>query len=62
MLRDLTPERMKVGDAMIWCMDHAESAQEIVECIAESLSILQTPIPKKVSFQLTLIHNIFKTI
>ena len=49
MLRDLTPECGKVGDAMVWCMDHAESAQEIVECIAESLSILQTPFPKKVT-------------
>ena len=48
-LRDLTPERNKIGDVMVWCLDHAESAEEIVECIAESLSILQTPIPKKVS-------------
>lgn len=44
----MTPERTKVGDAMVWCLDHAESAEEIVECITESLSILQTPIPKKV--------------
>ncbi|KAL3847445.1 hypothetical protein ACJMK2_018351 [Sinanodonta woodiana] len=49
MLRDLTPERVKIGDAMVWCLDHADSAEEIVECIAESLSILQTPIPKKVA-------------
>ena len=48
MLRELTPERPKIGEAMVWCMDHAESAEEVVECIAESLSILQTPIPKKV--------------
>lgn len=49
MLRELTPERSKVGEAMVWCLDHAESAEEIVECITESLSILETPIPKKVS-------------
>lgn len=49
MLRDLTPERIKIGDTMVWCLDHAESAEEIVECIAEALSILQTPIPKKVN-------------
>ncbi|XP_062608000.1 U2 snRNP-associated SURP motif-containing protein-like, partial [Saccostrea cucullata] len=49
MLRELTPERTKVGDAMVWCLDHAESAEEIVECITESLSILQTPIPKKIA-------------
>ena len=49
MLRDLSPEKVKVGDAMVWCLEHAESAEEIVECIAESLSILQTPLPKKVN-------------
>ena len=49
LLRELTPERIKVGDAMVWCLDHADSAEEVVECIAESLSILQTPTPKKVT-------------
>ncbi|KAL4220667.1 U2 snRNP-associated SURP domain-containing protein [Mactra antiquata] len=49
MLRELTPERFKVGEAMVWCLDHAESAEEVVECITESLSILQTPIPKKIA-------------
>lgn len=49
MLRNLTPERVKIGDAMIWAIDHAEAADEIIDCIAESLSILQTPPPKKVS-------------
>ncbi|XP_070538987.1 U2 snRNP-associated SURP motif-containing protein-like isoform X3 [Ptychodera flava] len=47
MLRQITPERSKIGECMVYCLDHAESAEEIVECIAESLSILQTPIPKK---------------
>jgi U2-associated protein SR140 len=57
MLRNLTPERVKVGDAMVWCLDHADSAEEVVECIAESLSILQTPIPKKIA-RLFLISDI----
>ncbi|KAI8770541.1 U2 snRNP-associated SURP motif-containing protein [Biomphalaria glabrata] len=48
-LRELTPERMKIAEAMVWCLDHAEAAEEIVECIAESLSILQTPLPKKIA-------------
>ena len=48
MLRELTPDRTRVGTAMVWCLDHAEAAEEVVECIAESLSILQTPLPKKV--------------
>ena len=42
---------------MVWCLDHAESAEEIVECIAESLSILQTPIPKKVSQEFFVLSN-----
>ena len=48
MLRGLTLERSKIADAMVFCLDHAESAEEIVECVAESLSILETPIQKKV--------------
>ena len=48
MLRELTPERAKVGDAMVWCLEHAESAEEVVECLAESLSLLETPLAKKV--------------
>lgn len=49
MLRNLTPERAKIADAMVYCIEHAEAAIEIVDCIAESLSILQTPLPKKVA-------------
>ncbi|XP_033119834.1 U2 snRNP-associated SURP motif-containing protein-like [Anneissia japonica] len=48
MLRNLTMERQKISDTMVYCLDHGESAEEIVECISESLSILQTPIPKKI--------------
>ena len=48
MLRELTPERSKIAEAMVWCLDHAEAAEEIVECISEALSIVQTPLPKKV--------------
>ncbi|CAF0975495.1 unnamed protein product [Didymodactylos carnosus] len=40
LLRSLTPERSKIGDAMVYCIDHAEAAEEIVDCIAESLSII----------------------
>lgn len=49
LLRDLTPERSRVGEAMVWCLDHADAAEEVVECISEALSILQTPIPKKIA-------------
>jgi len=57
MLRDLTAQREKVGDAMVWCLEHADSAEEIVECIMESLSIIETPIPKKIA-RLFLISDI----
>ncbi|ESN93638.1 hypothetical protein HELRODRAFT_115506 [Helobdella robusta] len=60
MLRDLTPERSKVADCMVWCLNHAENAEEIVDCIAESMSILETPIPKKTArlFLISdLLHN-----
>ncbi|CAF3955087.1 unnamed protein product [Rotaria sp. Silwood2] len=57
LLRQLTPERTKIGDAMIWAIDHAEAADEIIDCITESLSILQTPSHKKIS-RLYLISDI----
>ena len=56
MLRDLAPDRTKVGSTMVWCLEHADAAQEIVDCVAESLSLLQTPLPKKVCRISHLIH------
>jgi len=49
MLRTITTDRMKIGELMVWCVDHAECSAEIVECICESLSILETPIPTKIA-------------
>ncbi|KAM9827494.1 LOW QUALITY PROTEIN: U2 snRNP-associated SURP motif-containing protein-like [Neosynchiropus ocellatus] len=49
MLRALTPRRADVAEAMLFCLNHAEAAEEIVECITESLSILKTPLPKKIA-------------
>ncbi|XP_043926943.1 U2 snRNP-associated SURP motif-containing protein isoform X2 [Protopterus annectens] len=48
-LRGLTPRKSDIGDAMAFCLNHAEAAEEIVDCIAESLSILKTPLPKKIA-------------
>ncbi|XP_056868376.1 U2 snRNP-associated SURP motif-containing protein isoform X2 [Takifugu flavidus] len=48
-LRGLTPRRGDIGEAMLFCLNHAEAAEEIVECITESLSILKTPLPKKIA-------------
>ncbi|KAG8580906.1 hypothetical protein GDO81_007472 [Engystomops pustulosus] len=48
-LRGLTPRKNDIGDAMVFCLNHAEAAEEIVDCVAESLSILKTPLPKKIA-------------
>lgn len=50
LLRGLTPRKSDIADAMFFCLTHADAAEEIVECIAESLSILKTPLPKKVTY------------
>lgn len=49
MLRTITTDRAKIGELMVWCIDHASCSAEIVECISESLSILETPIPTKIA-------------
>lgn len=49
LLRNLNPTRTKIADAMIWCIEHAESAEEIIDCITESLSIIETPLYKKIA-------------
>ena len=57
MLRNLLPDRNPLAETMVWCIEHAEAGEEIVDCIAESLSILQTPLTKKVA-RLYLISDI----
>ncbi|XP_037550013.1 U2 snRNP-associated SURP motif-containing protein [Nematolebias whitei] len=49
MLRGLTPRRGDIAEAMLFCLNHADAAEEIVECITESLSILKTALPKKIA-------------
>ncbi|XP_074604810.1 U2 snRNP-associated SURP motif-containing protein isoform X2 [Brevipalpus obovatus] len=56
-LRNLTPERAKISEAMVFCIDHADAAEEVVECIAESLSLSETPLHKKIA-RLYLISDI----
>jgi U2-associated protein SR140 len=48
MLRDLKPDKNSIGNAMVWCLDHADCAKEISECLYESLDIPETPLHKKV--------------
>uniref|UniRef100_A0AAQ6AB61 U2 snRNP-associated SURP domain containing n=1 Tax=Amphiprion ocellaris TaxID=80972 RepID=A0AAQ6AB61_AMPOC len=57
MLRGLTPRRGDIAEAMLFCLSHAEAAEEIVECITESLSILKTPLPKKITTSFSKISN-----
>lgn len=49
MLRNLTPEKGSIAEAMMYCIDHADGAIEVTECIAESLTILETPLHKKIA-------------
>lgn len=49
MLRSLSVERFSIGESMVFCLEHADAAEEIVDCITESLSIPETPIPKKIA-------------
>ncbi|XP_058831221.1 U2 snRNP-associated SURP motif-containing protein [Topomyia yanbarensis] len=49
LIRHLTPERQKIGDAMIFCIEHADAAEEICECISESLASNGTLVKKKIA-------------
>ncbi|CAG9759602.1 unnamed protein product [Ceutorhynchus assimilis] len=49
LLRNLTPDKKRIGEAMLYCIDHAEAAEEIVDCITESLSNETTIITKKIA-------------
>lgn len=53
-LNSILPEKNSIGDAMIWCLEHADSAKDIVQCIYEALSNNSNLLHKKV-FYLTLI-------
>lgn len=49
LIRHLTPERSKIGDCMVFCIEHADAADEICECIEESMSSTETLISKKIA-------------
>ncbi|CAH1400389.1 unnamed protein product [Nezara viridula] len=49
LIRHMTPERLKVADAMVFCIEHAEAADEICDCILESLSNNTTLLYKKIA-------------
>ncbi|KAG7273807.1 hypothetical protein CRUP_016551, partial [Coryphaenoides rupestris] len=47
LLRELSPRREEVADAMAFCLERAEAAEEVVALISEALSMLHTPLQKK---------------
>uniref|UniRef100_A0A3Q3A9A9 Zgc:163098 n=1 Tax=Kryptolebias marmoratus TaxID=37003 RepID=A0A3Q3A9A9_KRYMA len=49
LLEELTPSKDNIASAMMFCLDRADAAEEVVGHIADSLSSLQTSLQKKVS-------------
>lgn len=48
-LRNLNPTKQSVGAAMMFCINHSDAAKEVIECIHDSLQLLETPYQKKVT-------------
>lgn len=48
-LRNLDPTKVKIGSAMMFCINHSDAAKEIIDCIYESLQLLETPFQKKIA-------------
>ncbi|KAJ8923649.1 hypothetical protein NQ315_010229 [Exocentrus adspersus] len=49
LIRGLAPEKSKIGEVMVFCIEHSDAAEEIAECITESLSNETTAITKKIA-------------
>lgn len=49
LIRNLTPEAKKIGEVMVFCIEHSEAAEEVSDCITESLSNESTAIVKKIA-------------
>lgn len=48
LIRNMTPERLKVAEVMVFCVEHSDAVEEICDCIQESLSNSTTALHKKV--------------
>lgn len=48
-LRNLDPTRGKIGSAMMFCINHSDAAIKIIDCIYESLRLLETPFQRKIA-------------
>nr|XP_019941161.1 PREDICTED: U2 snRNP-associated SURP motif-containing protein-like [Paralichthys olivaceus]XP_019941162.1 PREDICTED: U2 snRNP-associated SURP motif-containing protein-like [Paralichthys olivaceus]XP_019941163.1 PREDICTED: U2 snRNP-associated SURP motif-containing protein-like [Paralichthys olivaceus] len=49
LLKELTPSREDIANTMLFCLERADAAEEVVGLIAESFSLLQTPLQKKIA-------------
>ncbi|XP_070699169.1 U2 snRNP-associated SURP motif-containing protein [Pempheris klunzingeri] len=49
LLKELTPSREDIANAMLFCLERADAAEEVVGHITESFSSLQTPLQKKIA-------------
>uniref|UniRef100_A0A665U1L0 Zgc:163098 n=1 Tax=Echeneis naucrates TaxID=173247 RepID=A0A665U1L0_ECHNA len=49
LLKELTPSRDDIANAMLFCLERADAAEEVVGHITESFSLLQTPLQKKIA-------------
>ncbi|XP_028967604.1 U2 snRNP-associated SURP motif-containing protein [Galendromus occidentalis] len=49
MVRNLTPEKKRIGETMMYCIEHAFAAEEIVDLLVDSLDIIETPLYKKIA-------------
>lgn len=56
-LRSLEPTKKNIGAAMLFCIVNSDAASEVVECVTESLSLIETPFKKKIA-RLFLISDI----
>ncbi|KAI6229678.1 hypothetical protein M3Y99_01142800 [Aphelenchoides fujianensis] len=49
LLRDITPEKHSIGDAMLWCVEHADCAKAIVDAIYDALDDKEALLHKKIA-------------
>ncbi|XP_060877815.1 U2 snRNP-associated SURP motif-containing protein-like isoform X2 [Metopolophium dirhodum] len=49
LIRNITPERLKVAEVMVFCVEHSDAVEEICDCIQESLSNATTALHKKIA-------------
>ncbi|KAM7397905.1 hypothetical protein PAMA_005984 [Pampus argenteus] len=49
LLKELTPSREDIANAMLFCLERADAAEEVVALITESFSLFLTPLQKKIA-------------